>query len=80
MSRYLPRCCDVVPDGGGGYEVAHTETDSHCRHEPSGGTGGHADGVTRCNRIIGRGKTRGLAIVQARQHFGLKIHWRLYSC
>lgn len=68
---YLPTCCFVRWDGAGGYEVCHTETDPDCRHEPSGGTGGRADGVTTCNRIIGHGNTKANAIADARQCLGL---------
>jgi len=66
-SYYLPKCCWVRQDGSGGYEVAHTETDRSCRHRPSGGTGGSQDGRTRCNRIIGSGRTKYDAIVDARR-------------
>jgi len=71
-SYYLPPCCWVRQDGAGGYEVAHTETDSRCKHAPSGGTGGYPDGKTKCNRIIGSGRTRREAIINARQNLGLK--------
>ena len=70
-SYYLPKCCWCRQDGAGCYEVAHTETDSHCSHTPSGGTGGRADGVTPCNRIIGSGATRGEAIGDARDTLGM---------
>jgi len=71
MSQYLPRCCDCRTDGAGGYEVAHTETSAHCRHQKSGGTGGRPDGKTPCNRIIGHGMTRCAAIADAREYLGL---------
>lgn len=65
---YLPACCCVQQDGAGGYEVAHTETDSRCRHRATGGMGGCADGRTKCNRIIGHGHTRIEAITKAREY------------
>lgn len=68
MSNYLPACCTVRADGAGTYEVAHTETDSRCRHTPSGGTCGQQDGITKCNRIIGHGRTRSAAIQAAREY------------
>ena len=68
MSPYLPKCCFVRADGAGGYEVCHTETSPRCRHTPSGGTGGYADGHTRCNRIIGKGRTRRDAREDAREN------------
>lgn len=68
MTRYLPKCCWVRADGAGRYEVAHTETDSACRHRPTGGTGGRPDGKTPCNRIIGRGQTKIEAIQAARNY------------
>jgi len=70
-SYYLPVCCFVRLDGAGGFEVAHMETSSRCRHRPSGGTGGRSDGTTCCNRIIGSGKTRGEAINEARENLDL---------
>lgn len=72
-TRYLPKCCTVRYDGAGGYEVAHTETDSRCRHKPSGGTGGFQDGETCCNRIIGNGHTRKAAIRAAREYLGMPV-------
>ena len=69
-TRYLPPCCTCRQNGAGGYEVTHTETDSRCRHTPSGGTGGYQDGKTKCNRIVGHGSTRGEAIQAARRYFG----------
>lgn len=69
MSNYLPKCCWCRADGAGRYEVAHTETDSACKHRPSGGTGGRPDGRTPCNRIIGHGRTKGEAIQAAREYF-----------
>ena len=71
MKKYLPKCCWVRQDGSGRYEVAHTETDSRCRHEPTGGTGGSPDGHTRCNRIIASGSSRAEAIEEAREYLGL---------
>lgn len=68
MTTYLPKCCMVRPDGAGRYEVAHTETDSYCKHNRSGGTGGFADGITPCNRIISHGITRGEAARGARDY------------
>lgn len=72
QSYYLPKCCCVRMDGAGGYEVAHTETSRYCRHTPSGGTGGRRDYQTPCNRIIGKGRTQGEAILRARENMGLK--------
>jgi hypothetical protein len=71
MTTYLPKCCWTRPDGAGGYEVAHAETDPSCRHIPSGGTAGYMDGRTRCNRIIGKGRTRTEARLDARTYFAL---------
>ena len=71
MSHYLPRCCECVADGAGGYAVQHTETAPGCRHTPSGGTAGRQDGVTPCNRIIGHGRTQGAAIADARAVLGI---------
>ena len=72
MNRYyyLPRCCRCWWDNGE-YVVGHNEHDPGCRHEPSGGHGGHQDGTTKCNRIIGRGHTRARAIADAREVLGL---------
>ena len=71
-SYYLPKCCGVRQNGAGGYEVTHTETDSQCGHTPSGGTGGSRDELTPCNRIIGHGQTKSLAIESARKYLGLR--------
>lgn len=68
---YLPKCCFVRDDGGGGYEVCHQETSEHCKHTPSGGKGGRQDGVTPCNRVIAHGETKVLAIEDARTALGL---------
>jgi hypothetical protein len=72
MSTYnyrIPNCCVCRQDGAGAYEVAHTETSQGCRHRPSGGTGGHPDGHTACNRIISHGHTRAEACAEARRYF-----------
>ena len=73
MSIYLPKCCNVVhvswSSGHFNWEVRHTETSPHCRHTPSGGTGGRMDGFTPCNRIIGNGATAAEARAEAKEYF-----------
>jgi len=69
-SYYLPRCCRCWWDSGQ-YVVGHTETSRHCRHTPSGGSGGSADGKMCCNRIIGHGATAWEAIANARENLYL---------
>lgn len=68
---HLPKCCFVRKDGAGCYEVCHQETSGHCKHTKTGGNGGRQDGVTPCNRIIGHGETKALAIADARAVLGL---------
>ena len=68
QSADLPACCSVQQDCAGGYEVAHLETSIACTHTPSGGTSGRPDGKTKCNRIIGRGRTETEAIQDALEH------------
>jgi len=67
MSAYLPRCCRCWWEGGE-HVVGHNELAAVCRHTPSGGTAGEPDGVTPCNRIIGRGQTRRAAMADAREY------------
>ena len=53
----------------GDWVVGHDERDARCTHTPSGGQAGRQDGVTPCNRIVGRGQTALAAIEDAREYF-----------
>lgn len=66
--RRLPKCCEILADGAGGYKVGHDEKSPQCKHTPSGGNGGYPDGVTPCNRIVGHGKTKTAAVDDAIEH------------
>jgi len=68
---YLPACCRCWREGDGKYVVGHNEHSPRCKHTPSGGTGGYADGKTPCNRIIGQGKTKIDAIESAREYLSI---------
>ena len=68
-SAGLPDCCTLWRAEDGDWLVGHAETHPGCKHAPTGGHGGRPDGVTPCNRIIGRGPTAGAAIENAIDYF-----------
>lgn len=68
MSYHLPKCCVAFRDESGTWKVGHNESRIECTHPKTGGTRGRVDGITPCDRIIGRGETKADAVADAREY------------